>query len=168
MFVLSLSSGQQPNLHPQDDFLKISTRHCCMLPTSTYCCVSTVFCTLRAWLLLATKAFALIECWGCIQLYCYFRRRSKAAHIYHLLIKLPRKQQNVHLQQLKSKGLSKSRSEPCLSTKKRERKNREEDSADVSPFRTLFPLPAKGIDMRKETARDQASSVSHTPTRVRV
>ena len=58
--------------------------------------------------------------------------------------------------QLKSKGMSKSRSEPCLGTKKRERKNQEEDSTNLEPFRTLFPLPAKGIDMRKETARDQA------------
>ena len=52
--------------------------------------------------------------------------------------------------------MSKSRSEPCLGTKKRERKNQEEDSTNLDPFRTLFPLPAKGIDMRKETARDQA------------
>lgn len=73
----------------------------------------------------------------------------------------------VHLNQLKCKGLSKSRSEPCLGTKKRERKAQDEDSTSLNPFRTLFPPPAKGTDMRKETARHEASSVRHTRTCVR-
>eukprot|EP00903_Cladosiphon_okamuranus_P010523 g9953.t1 len=70
------------------------------------------------------------------------------------------------LRQLKSKGLSKSRSEPRLGTKKRERRNQDEGSTNPNPFRTLFPLPAKGVDMRKETARDQADLFKPRPETV--
>ncbi|CAN0343642.1 unnamed protein product, partial [Pylaiella littoralis] len=54
--------------------------------------------------------------------------------------------------------MSKSRSEPCLRTNKRERRQQyhEEGPPKLLPFRTLFPLPAKGIDMRRETARNEA------------
>eukprot|EP00752_Nemacystus_decipiens_P017780 g15941.t1 len=62
--------------------------------------------------------------------------------------------------------MSKSRSEPSLGTKKRERKNQGDDATNVNPFRTLFPLPAKGIDMRKETARDQADLFKPRPDTV--
>lgn len=56
--------------------------------------------------------------------------------------------------------MSKSRSEPCLRTNKRERRQQyhEEGPPKLLPFRTLFPLPAKGIDMRRETARNEASA----------
>lgn len=52
------------------------------------------------------------------------------------------------LEQLK--GLSKSRSEPCFGSK-RDRK----ETYPKPPFQVAFPLPSQGIDMRRETARDQ-------------
>ncbi|CAN0113612.1 unnamed protein product [Ectocarpus fasciculatus] len=56
--------------------------------------------------------------------------------------------------------MSKSRSEPCLGTFKRARRRQDEPRpTKIRPFRTLFPVPAKGIDMRKEAARDQASAL---------
>ncbi|CAM9530204.1 unnamed protein product, partial [Ectocarpus sp. 13 AM-2016] len=65
------------------------------------------------------------------------------------------------------RALSKSRSEPCLSTHKRARRHREEPRpTKLRPFRTLFPVPAKGIDMRKEAARDQSDLFHPRPETV--
>ena len=59
-----------------------------------------------------------------------------------------------HLNKLNgATSVASPRKEPCLIAS---RGRDEEGVTPLPPFRVIFPLPKKGAEMRKETARDQA------------
>ena len=58
---------------------------------------------------------------------------------------------------LKERTAASRNKEPGLIANANRGLDSEEGKTPLSSFRALFPLPKKGAEMRKETARDQAS-----------